>query len=227
MVLEMNWRDNHWFDDVLKAEMEYDRRRDPDKFAHIWEGAFLQNSSLRVFLNWKVEEFEADQIEGLSGPYGGADWGFSVDPTFALRCFVQPDTRKIYVDYEARKLRLKVSDTAEFFERSIPGFKETQIRADSARPETIAEVRAAGFRIVGATKGKDSVKEGVEFLKSYDIVVHPRCRYLIDELTHFKWKPDRLTGEPTNELEDANNHGIDALRYALELVRNKGKHDFW
>jgi phage terminase large subunit len=37
-VVEVNWRDNPMFPEVLRVEMEYDRGRDPDKYAHVWEG---------------------------------------------------------------------------------------------------------------------------------------------------------------------------------------------
>ena len=72
---------------------------------------------------------------------------------------------------------------------------------------------------VTIVKGKGSLEDGVEFLKSYDIVVHPRCTHLIDELTLYRYKTDPLTGVVLPILEDRNNHVIDALRYACEGVR--------
>ena len=57
------------------------------------------------------------------------------------------------------------------------------------------------------------------FLKSYDIVVHPRCRHTADELALYAYKTDKLTGEVLPVLEDKKNHVIDALRYAVELLR--------
>ena len=36
---EVNWSDNPWFPDVLRVELEYDRKRDPGRYAHVWEGA--------------------------------------------------------------------------------------------------------------------------------------------------------------------------------------------
>jgi phage terminase large subunit len=60
VVIEVNFQDNPWFPDVLKDEMEYDMRRDPDKFQHVWKGAYLQNSQSRVFRNWSIEEFESE-----------------------------------------------------------------------------------------------------------------------------------------------------------------------
>ena len=72
---------------------------------------------------------------------------------------------------------------------------------------------------MSAVKGPKSVEEGVEWLKSYDIVVHPRCLHTIDELTLYSYKTDTITGKVLPILEDKKNHVIDALRYACEGVR--------
>jgi phage terminase large subunit len=37
-VIKVNFSDNPWFPDVLRDEMEYDKRRDPDKYQHVWQG---------------------------------------------------------------------------------------------------------------------------------------------------------------------------------------------
>jgi phage terminase large subunit len=77
-----------------------------------------------------------------------------------------------------------------------------------------------GFpKIMNAVKGPKSVEEGIEFLKNYDIVVHPRCIHTIDELSLYSYKSDPLTGRILPMLEDKKNHVIDALRYACEGVR--------
>jgi phage terminase large subunit len=92
--------------------------------------------------------------------------------------------------------------------------------ADSARPETISHVRKNGFpKILAAAKGAKSLEEGVEFLKSFEIIVHPRCTHLIDELTLYSHKTDPLTGTVMPVLADKDNHIIDALRYACEGAR--------
>ena len=38
IVRRVNWEQNPWFPDVLRRDMEWDRKRDPDKYAHIWMG---------------------------------------------------------------------------------------------------------------------------------------------------------------------------------------------
>lgn len=222
-VIEVNFDDNPWFPDVLRAEMEYDRDRDPDKYAHVWRGKYVKNSSSRVFNNWKIDEFEApeDAVHRL-----GADWGFSVDPTTLVRCHVIG--RTLYVDYEAYQVGCEILNTPELF-MTVPESEKWPIVADSARPETISHMRKNGFpKIMPAVKGKDSLKEGVEWLKSFDIVVHPRCKHTIDELTLYSYKTDELTGQVLPVLQDKKNHVIDALRYACESMRraqaSKPKH---
>jgi phage terminase large subunit len=214
VVIEVNYADNPWFPDVLRAEMEYDKRRDPDKYAHIWLGKYRQNSEARVFKNWTVEEFErpAGTIHRL-----GADWGFSVDPSVLVRCDIEGN--RLYVDYEAYMVGCEIVNLPELF-MSVPDAEKWPITADSARPETISHMQRNGFpKIRAAIKGAKSLEEGVEFLKSFDIVVHPRCKHLIDELTLYKYKEDPLTGAILPILDDKDNHVIDALRYACEGAR--------
>ena len=103
---------------------------------------------------------------------------------------------------------------------SVPDSEKWPITADSARPETISHMRKNGFpKIVAAVKGQKSVEEGVEWLKSFDIVVHPRCTHTIDELTLYSYKTDPKTLQVLPILEDRQNHVIDALRYACEGAR--------
>lgn len=72
VVVQANYRDNPWLPEVLSAEIEYDRRRDPEKFAHVWLGEYQRNSEARVFRNWKIEEFEVHPDAVIRQ---GADWG--------------------------------------------------------------------------------------------------------------------------------------------------------
>lgn len=214
IIVEVNYMDNPWFPEVLKQEMEYDRERDRDKYEHVWLGAYLKNSEARVFKNWRMEEFEAPKNAFFRF---GADWGFANDPTTLLRAHI--DGRNLYVEYEAYMVGCEIVNTPELF-LTVPESEKWPINSDSSRPETISHMRKNGFpKIMAAVKGKDSVHEGIEFLKNYDIIVHPRCKHLIDELMHYNYKTDPLTGKILPILEDKNNHMIDALRYACEAVR--------
>jgi phage terminase large subunit len=41
-VVKMTWRDNPWFPEVLKKEMELEKKRDYDAYLNVWEGHCLQ-----------------------------------------------------------------------------------------------------------------------------------------------------------------------------------------
>jgi phage terminase large subunit len=118
----------------------------------------------------------------------------------------------------------EIDQLPDLFDR-VPESRRFFITADSARPETISYMqRKGGYpKIQAAIKGPRSVEEGVAFLQSFDIVVHPRCQHVIDELTLYSYKQDPLTGKVLPQLEDKHNHCIDALRYACEGARKAGK----
>lgn len=214
VVLEVNHEDNPWFPDVLRAEMEYCRSRDIDKYNHIWRGGYRMNSEARIFRNWRIEEFDSpSNVEYRLG----ADFGFSVDPSCLVRCWI--DGTKMYIDYEAWGLNVEINNLPQLF-MAVPDAEKWWITADSSRPETISYLRNHGFpRIRAAIKGPRSVEEGIEFIKSYDVIVHPRCVKTIEELMHYSYKTDPLTGEVLPIIEDKDNHCIDSLRYACEGAR--------
>lgn len=214
IVRKVNWQDNPWFPDVLKRDLEWDKKRDLDKYLHIWEGEYQKHSEARVFKNWTVEEFDSPN----SATYRlGADWGFSVDPSVLVRCWI--DGKRLYIDHEAYMIGCEIDNLPNLFDR-VPDSRKWFITADSARPETIDYLQRHGYpKINSAIKGPKSLEEGIAFLQTFDIVVHPRCRHVIDELTNYRYKTDELTGQVLPMLEDKNNHCIDSLRYACEGAR--------
>lgn len=214
VVVHANFSDNPWFPEELKAEMEYDRGRDPEKYAHVWLGGYQMRSETRVFKNWRVEEFEVD---AAAIKRQGADWGFAIDPAVLVQSYIVG--RTLYVAYEAYKIGCEIVDTPDLFD-TVPEARKWPIIADSARPETISYMQKNGFpRMYAAIKGPGSIEEGVNFLQGFDIIVHPRCKHTIDELTMYSYKTDPLTGKVLPVLQDKKNNVIDALRYSHEGAR--------
>lgn len=243
VCVEANYYDNPWFPDELRRDMERDKKRDPDKYGHVWLGKNKTNSKARVFKNYEVRAFETPKYARF---YFGGDWGFSVDPTVAVRCFIgvlrngkaiaDPDGDKLFVDYEVYKVGCEIDNTPALFAGSderekprwenpngykgIPEILKWPMTVDSARPETISYMVRRGFgRMKPAVKGAGSVEDGIEFLKNYDIIIHPRCKHVIDEMNEYCYKIDPKTQEILPLLEDKKNHTIDSLRYALEGTR--------
>ena len=237
IVRKVDWRDNPWFPKVLRDEMEWDKSRDRDKWRHIWEGEPIVRSEARVFRNWSIEDID-EKVPGGCVPRLGADWGFAVDPTVLVECYVFD--RTLYFRREVYKVKCEVDETPSLFAGSCTrdevrwvnphghaGLQSVRdghrIVADSARPETISYMKKKGFNIISAKKGAGSILEGVEFMKGHDIVVHPDCVHVADEFTHYSYREDPLTDEILPVFKDTDNHTIDACRYALEGARRASR----
>ena len=221
----VNWDQNPWFPDVLRREKDYLFSVDPEAAEHIWNGATRRMSDAQVLRGrYIVESFKpVTSPEGAawSGPLYGADWGFAVDPTTLIRCWIHG--RTLYVEHEAYGVGVDLDDTPALFER-VPGSRKHTIRADSSRLETISRMRRHGFQMLGAAKGPGSVEDGVEHLRSYEkIVIHPRCERTAEEARLWSYKVDRLTGDVKPELADKHDHCWDAIRYGLEPIIQRGK----
>lgn len=219
LVSQVNWSENPWFPSELVRDMMRDKERDPDKYAHVWEGQYRGLSEARVFRNWSEgEESPPDNVVW----FYGADWGFANDETAALRCCILGD-RTLYIDSEVYELGVPTEALPSLL-NGLPDATKWPMRGDNARPETIDYLRRHGFpKIRACKKGKGSVEDGVSFLQGLDIVIHPRCVNTIREFKRYAYKTDPRTGEVLPVIEDKNNHAIDALRYAVEGLHRKGK----
>lgn len=217
-VRKVNFDENPFFPDVLKQEMEWLKARDYDAYLHIWEGEVRKHSEAVIFSGrYRVEDFETPRDARF---FHGVDWGFAQDPTALVRCWIKD--RTLYIDREAWGVGIDLDDTPALFD-TIETARSWPIKADNARPETISFMRRRGYRITGAKKWSGSIEDGIEFLKSYDIVVHPRCRHTIDELAHYSYKVDRQTNDILPIIVDAWNHCIDAIRYSLDgMIKGRG-----
>lgn len=215
IVVKVNFDQNPWFTDELRKEMEYDFRVDPDSAAHIWGGECRKISDAQVLKGkWVIDTF--DPSPDWNGPYFGADWGFSKDPTVLVKSYIHD--RTLYIVEEAYGVGVEITETPALFD-TVSGSRKHTIRADSARPETISFMKRAGFNVIPAKKGPGSVEDGIQHLRGYEkIVIHPRCKYTSQEARLYSYKVDKLTGDILPILVDANNHCMDAIRYSLEPI---------
>lgn len=214
-IRQVNYNKNPWLSKVSRAELEYDKKRDYDLYLHVWEGQTRKRTEAHVFKNYRCDGSIEPGVDEVL--YYGSDFGFANDPTTLVRIWIDNDKRELYIDYEAYGIGVEIDETGTLYD-SVPGVREWTITADSARPETISYLKREGFNIRSSKKGPGSVIEGVKFLQSYDIVVHPRCKHTLAELGLYCWKVNKLNNEILPILEDQNNHIIDACRYALESL---------
>lgn len=96
------------------------------------------------------------------------------------------------------------------------GYGKERIKADSAEPKSIDELRELGLQnIRPARKGKDSINNGIQYIQGFKIYIHPRCVNFLTEIGNYTWNVDK-TGTKLNKPIDDFNHLLDAMRYALE-----------
>ena len=222
IIAEINYTDNPFFPEGLKKLC--DRQRDILDYAtwaHVWLGKYLENSASQIF-NGKYEVKEFTPGKHWSGPHQGLDWGYSQDPTAMIRSWIHDDC--LWIEYEAGGTGIELDDVANAAS-VIPDFDKYATRADSAQPAMISHVKAKGLRrLEPAKKGKGSVEDGIQFIRSFRrVYIHPRCKRTAEEFDRYSWKVDRLSGDILDTPVDAYNHWIDALRYSLEpvMLRNR------
>ena len=152
----------------------------------------------------------------------GLDFGYSVDPS-AMAGVYRWGANGLIIDEEIYKRRLTNPDLAKLISER-PGFRDwDDIVADSAEPKSIAELQELGLNVFPATKGRDSIKNGIDILQRFDIYLTKNSKNYISEFNSYRWATVKATGEKTGKPIDANNHGIDGVRYVGLMFLAEGK----
>ena len=218
IAVKINYYDNPYFSkSPIYQEMLYDKEHNIELYNNKWLGEVKQLSDALIFKDkYQVREFGEPDIAKIVDNrfFYGIDFGFSSDAFAVIRCFIIDN--ELFIDYEAGGVGISIVDLKNYIAK-IPEAKKWIIYGDSARPETINHLRAVdGYNVKPCDKGKGSVEDGIEHLRSYKkITIHPRCRELINEFGLYCYKVDKTTGEILPIIVDKYNHYIDALRYSL------------
>lgn len=219
ICLHINYTQNKLLPQTLIDEAERHLKVDPETFNHIWLGEFKKQSESLVFKNkYRIEELDTT---GWERKYFGMDFGFSQDPNAAVRVWVHE--RTIYIDKEQYGIETEINELHFLIDKLDQKIRQSVIRCDSARPETISYLKNNGFPLAQSVKKwAGSVEDGIAFMRSFEIVIHPSCKNIAEEFSKYSYKIDKMSGDITSIIIDDWNHGIDAVRYALGgLITNK------
>ena len=204
---QTTYQDNPFLPESVVMEIERFKEAD-ENFWRVYGLGERGASQATVFTHWK----EIDQIPNEYKLLNiGLDFGYTNDPTAIVRVYT--DGHGFAVDELCYATRLTNSDISKVL-RDSGVTRSDVIICDSAEPKSIDEIHAHGFNTHGARKGKDSVKNGIQFLHSRPLLVTARSVNVIKELRNYKWKEDK-NGKQLNEPVDSFNHAIDAMRYAI------------
>lgn len=194
------------------------REINPEYYYTMIKGFVSEGVRGRVFPDWKpISNKEYDEL-----PYGvqyGLDFGFTNDPTALVE--MKYHNNKIYIKVLIYETGLTNQDIADRI--NTMGIKSL-IVADSAEPKSIEELRREGINIIASKKGKDSVRNGINLLKQFQVYYTEDSVGIREEIQNYVFKLDR-DKKPTNEPIDDYNHIIDAFRYVASEVLKKQKVD--
>jgi phage terminase large subunit len=212
-VIHSTYNDNQFIDSTIIQKLEQRAKTDPNfyKVYTLGEWGSLEGLVFKFKTNWDYYTTEPKEYDIV---YYGGDFGFSNDPTTAVQVKVNRKSKELYVKELIYQKGLLNSQIAELLK---PILQDNYIVFDSAEPKSIASLRTEyGLKVLGALKGQDSIRAGLERLKEWKILVHENSTHLIDELFNYAYvDKDGLTNAPIDEY----NHCIDSLRYVALKYR--------
>lgn len=218
----LTYKDNEALAPAIREAIESRRPKPGEEPSNWWLVYGLgQIGSLEgnIYQGWE-EVDEAEIIANGKLIRYGLDFGFKNDETALVAIYDMGDGALGLVE-KYYKTSLLGSQYPAMLER-VGVDPSVLIIADSARPEIIAEIKQAGYRCIPCDKGAGSVIKGIDYVSQHQISYSGAN--LKREYLSYKWRV-RKGGEQLDEPEDANNHAMDALRYAIADL-HKPRFDF-
>lgn len=226
LAITTDYTCNEWLDESDKRVFESMRVNNPRRYQVAGLGNWGIVDGL-VYENWEEKAFDLSEITALSNIRAvfGLDFGYTNDPTALFCGLADREAKTLWVFDELYKKGM--SNEAIAAEIISMGYGKEKIRADAAEPKSIDRLYSLGLtRIRSARKGKDSVNSGIDLLRDYRIIIHPKCVNFLTEISNYTWKTDRATGRCLNVPSDDFNHLMDAMRYAAEELSKSDPFSF-
>ena len=217
LIHQSTYKDNRFINETTVRTLEGYKKTNPMFYRVYCLGEF-GSIAKQIYTNYRVEELDIDDLRTKGYAHLiGLDFGYVNDPTAIIESLLDEENKRIYIIREFYQTGLLNDEIAA--QLKLMGFAKSTIIADSAEQKSIEEIRRSGIaRIKPCTKGKDSVRQGIQHLQQYELVVDESCFHTIEELENYSWKKDRQTQEYINEPIDEYNHALDALRYSLQCI---------
>jgi phage terminase large subunit len=214
-----NYTCNEWLDDADLAMFERMRLNNPRRYRVAGLGEWGIAEGL-VYENWEEKDFDLEKLNrDLELKHIlGLDFGYANDPTAIFYGVCDTKRHLLYVVDEVYKKGM--SNEAIYNIICERGWRKAKIVADSAEPKSIDRLRELGVpRIRGARKGGDSIRCGIDLISDYKLIIRPKCVNFLTEVSNYMWEKDRF-GNMLNRPCDSFNHLMDAMRYAMEDMKD-------
>lgn len=207
-----------WLGEDFIREAEALREANETAYRHMYLGE-ITGTGGQVFDNVKLLPISGEDINSFGATYAGLDFGWFPDPLHFVRCAYSPATRRLWIYDEYRTVKTSNVDAYRHLTECKGLTADEEVIADSADMKSINDLRSYGMRCIGATKGPGSVRASIKWLQQLkEIVIDPeRCPEAAKEFCEYECEKTR-DGSFVEAYPDANNHAIDAVRYAMNRV---------
>ena len=204
------WLGEDFFKDARNT-LKVDERA----FRHEYLGE-ITGTGAEVFTRVRVRSIKEEELVNCATHRFGLDFGFENDPCALVSCAFDRKKKVLYIYDEW----VKHGQFEEGIYEAIKarGLINKLITADSAEAKAIQRLNTLGARkVTKCYKAPNYVEDGLHWLRSLNAIIIDinRCPVAAAEFTKYEFKRT-AKGDLTNQYVDANNHTIDAVRYAME-----------
>lgn len=204
-----------WLGEQFLAEAEHLKATDERAYQHEYLGIPVGTGG-NVFDNLELREITDEEMSHFDHIYQGVDYGWFPDPFAFIRLHYDRARETIYLMDEIYQHKLTNEASGNIIIQR--GYKDAYITCDSAEPKSVADYRAMGLPAKAAVKGPGSVDYGMKWLQRRKIVIdRRRTPNAYEEFVNYEYERNK-DGDIISGYPDANNHLIDATRYALERI---------
>ena len=207
-----------WLGQQFIDEAEHLKATDERAYQHEYLGIPVGTGG-NVFDRLELREITDEEVSRFDKIYQGVDFGWFPDPFAFIRLHYDKARETIYLLDEIYQNKLSNEQSATIIKQR--GYGNLRVICDSAEPKSVADLRAMGLPAYEAVKGPGSVEYGMKFLQRRTIVIdRKRTPHAYDEFVGYEYERNK-DGDIISGYPDANNHLIDATRYALEPVSRR------
>lgn len=204
--ITLTYKDNEALPTEIVAAIE--AKQHNKQFWKVYGLGQLGEAEGRIYTGWQV----IDDIphEARLERYG-LDFGYTNDPTAIVAVYKHNGGN--IIDEVAYQKGLSNKQIADLFLAS----PKALVIADSAEPKSIDELISYGVFVQPALKGKGSISKGIQFVQQQRVSVSKRSTNILKEYRNYLWMTDK-DGKIINEPSPIWNHGMDAIRYAMNSL---------
>lgn len=185
-------------------------------------GNVFDNVTIREITDEEIygkKNAKGELVGGFDRLYYGVDWGWYPDPWAFNKMYYNAAQHKLYIFDEDRRNKTSNEATARILQEEHGIKANDKIVCDSAENKSVSDYKEYGLFARPANKGPGSVEYSMKWLQSLRAIIidNVRCPETTTEFLEYEYDRDK-EGNVISGYPDADNHQIDAVRYAMEEV---------